>query len=148
VLNGQQRTAEGCMRVMIVDSDAIYREGLQSLLSREPGFEVVGLAGSAHEAVERVRALDPELVLLSIALPDASGLEVSEHLARKHPGTLVVMLSDEASDEALFGAIRSGAQGMLLKGMPFDKILPALRAVAHGEAAISRAMATRLVAEF
>ena len=136
------------MKFLIADSDAIFREGLQSLLARHPEFDYLGQASTADEVVEQLHNLKPDLVLLEFGLPGSVGFSTLAQIWAEQPGTVVVMMAAEDSDDILFEAIRSGAQGLIVKGTPFDKIFAALLAVKQGEAAISRSMATRLAAEF
>lgn len=136
------------MRILIVDNHILFREGLASLLVSQPDFDVVGEAGSVTEAIEKALDLKPDLVLFDIALPDGSGLDMLNTIYLKDPQVKFILLTMQESDDLLFAAIRAGATGYLLKTTPITKILAALRAVERGEAAISRAMTSRILDEF
>ena len=136
------------MKIFIVDDHVLFREGLASLLASQPDFQVVGEAGSAKSAIERIPEQDPDLVLLDINLPDADGLEVLHSIQENKPATRVVMLTVHESDDLLFAAIREGARGYLLKDTPIKHLLASLRAIKRGEPALTRSMTGRLVEEF
>ncbi len=102
-------------RIMLVDDHEVVRLGLKSLIEHHPGFEVVAEAGSAKEAVEKAASLDPDVILMDIRLPGASGIEACEQILRANPETKVIMLTSYAEDEMLFSAIRAGASGYLAK---------------------------------
>jgi DNA-binding NarL/FixJ family response regulator len=136
------------MRVLIADPDRVFREGLYSLLAKAPEYTVVGQAGTAQEAFSTAVTLKPDLVLMDLAFEDASGWELLDGLIAKLPETNVVILTSQNTDEGLFEAIRRGARGYILKGLPWEKFVLTLRALQQGEVAISRTMATRLVDAF
>ena len=98
-------------RIVLVDDHELVRIGLKSLLERHPHFEVVGEAGSAREAIEKVESLKPDVVVMDIRLPGTSGIEACEQIIEKHPNVRVIMLTSYAEDEMLFSAIRAGASG-------------------------------------
>jgi DNA-binding NarL/FixJ family response regulator len=133
---------------MIVDDHAMLREGLVSLLQPQPDFEVVGEAGSVEEAVEKAKAIKPELVLMDYGLPGGSGVEATRAILKDLPETNIVFLTVHEADDDLFAALRSGAKGYLLKNIPVSKMIAALRGLARGEAPLSRQMTSRVLAEF
>jgi DNA-binding NarL/FixJ family response regulator len=136
------------IRIMIVDDHAMLREGLVSLLQPQPDFEVVGEAGSVEEAVEKAKAIKPELVLMDYGLPGGSGVEATRAILKDLPETNIVFLTVHEADDDLFAALRSGAKGYLLKNIPVSKMIAALRGLARGEAPLSRQMTSRVLAEF
>jgi two-component system nitrate/nitrite response regulator NarL len=136
------------MKILIVDDHVLFREGLVSLLAKQPDLTVVGEAGSASEAITKTCELKPDLVLMDLHLPDSDGLEAIKIILSKMPNTRVVVLTVYESEDLLFSAIRNGAFGYLHKNMPLAKLLLSLRAIKRGEAALTRNMASRLVAEF
>jgi DNA-binding NarL/FixJ family response regulator len=136
------------MKIMIVEKHILFRQGLQSLLSKEPGFEVVGVADSCREAVDKALTLQPDVVLLAIGFPDGSGLGALREIVAHRPESNVVILTTHDSDEYLFGALRSGAQGYILKDTPVSQLVAALKGLEQGQLAISRAMATRVINDF
>jgi DNA-binding NarL/FixJ family response regulator len=133
--------------VLIVDDHVLFREGLNSLLSLEADFRVVGQADSVRDAIDEAVRLKPDLVLMDISLPDGSGLEAVKAIARRLPQTGVVVLTVHEPEEYLLEAIRVGAKGFVPKGMPFANLLAALRAARSGETAITRRMVNRLADE-
>jgi DNA-binding NarL/FixJ family response regulator len=137
----------GIRRVLLADDSALTRWAVSTLLRREPGFEVVGEAGDGHAALALARDLHPDLVLMDINMPRCDGLLATRLLKRELPATTVVVLtvSGEAGD--LFEAIRSGAQGYLLKSLHPESWLECLRGLAGGEA-MPRELARRILAEF
>src|SRR5512139_1540592 len=95
-------------RILLVDDHEVVRLGLKALLDRHPSFEVVGEAGSAHEAVQQVENLKPDVVVMDIDLPGGSGSEACQESVEKLPSSKVIMLTSYAEDEMLFSAIRAG----------------------------------------
>jgi len=89
-------------RILLVDDHEVVRLGLKALLEHHPRFEVVGEAGTAREAIEKVSILQPEVVVMDIRLPGASGIEACEEITRSYPDTRVIMLTSYAEDEMLF----------------------------------------------
>lgn len=133
------------MRVMIVDDHVMLREGLVSLFEPQPDFEVVGEAGSVEEAIAVARRTHPDLILMDYGLPGGNGIDATRAILADHPETSIVFLTVHEGDDELFGAIRSGARGYLLKNIPVSKMLAALRGMLRGEAPLSRAMTGRLL---
>jgi len=121
--------------------------GLKALIERHPEFIVVGQAGSAREALEQVTALQPEIVIMDIRLPGASGIEACEEITQKFPGTKVLVLTSYAADELLISAIRAGAAGYVLKQIGSDDLIKALEAVARGEAPLDPAVTQHVIHE-
>ncbi|HRQ31534.1 MAG TPA: response regulator transcription factor, partial [Anaerolineales bacterium] len=120
-------------RVLLVDDHEVVRVGLRSLLEKHPQFDVVGEAGSAREAIQKTDLLKPDVVVLDIRLPGASGIEACEQIVTKHPKVKVIMLTSYAEDEMLFSAIRAGASGYVLKQIGSGDLVKALEAVGRGE---------------
>jgi len=133
--------------MVIVDDHALFREGLASIIQIEPDIEVSGLAGTVQEAVEIVRKLKPDLVLMDFVLPDGTGADATRLILGEHPDCNIVFLTMSEEDENLFAAIRSGAKGYLLKNMSPSKLVTAIRSVQRGESALSRSMTLRLMEE-
>ena len=146
VLNGEQ--VAPTFRVLLVDDHALFRDGMSRLFSYEDDFEVVGEASSGEEALELARALIPDLVLMDIDMPGIGGLEAIRSLARELPIVTVVALTVHEDDETVFEAIKSGAQGYLVKSIRATEMLGLLRGLAHGEAPMTRGVATRILKEF
>lgn len=135
-------------RVLLVDDSPLARAGARALLARQPGFVVVGEADDGLAGVEAAAQLLPDLVLMDISMPRCDGLLATRLLKARLPRVAVVMLtvSDDAAD--LFEAIKTGAQGYLLKNMQPEDWVEYLQGVMHGEGRISRNIAQRILAEF
>lgn len=135
------------MRVLIVDDHPLFAEGLRNLLA-ERGIDVVGLAHDGHDAVHRVRALRPDVVLMDVSMPRLDGVEATRVLKAAFPEVTVLMLTQAADDDHLFAAIAAGAAGYVLKSEPTDTFLHLLEGAARGEVAVSATLAGRLLREF
>jgi DNA-binding NarL/FixJ family response regulator len=131
-------------RVLLVDDHPLTRGALSALLEHN-GFGVVGEAADGAAAIERAGALQPDLVLLDLSMPGVSGLEALPQLRAAAPEAEVVVLTASGTEENLLGAIRAGAAGYLLKNEPPERIVEFLRGVVRGEAALSGAVARRLL---
>ena len=138
------------IRVVIADGQGLVRAGFRVLLERQEGMRVVGEAATDQDAVAAVRETLPDVVLMDVELPGAGGIEaVRRILAETAPGaTRVVMLMTSQTDEAVFGALRAGATGLLLKDTDPDALVEAVRVVADGEALLAPRLARTLVADF
>ena len=136
------------MKILVVDDHVLFREGLVSLLKADDYFNVVGQAGSVHEAIKLAHNLRPDLILMDFSLPDGDGAEASTAILAEQPECKIVFLTMHDDDENLFAAIRSGAKGYLLKNVPVAKLISSLKSIEKGEAAISGAMTMRLLEEF
>ncbi|MGI8422179.1 MAG: response regulator [Gaiellaceae bacterium] len=130
--------------ILIVDDHPLTRDALASLLEQH-GFDVVGPAVDGEAAVEQAAALAPELVLLDISMPGVDGITALPRLRAAAPDCEVVVLTASGTEENLLRAIRGGAAGYLLKSEPPERIVEFLRGVAQGEAALSGAVARRLL---
>ena len=135
------------MKLLIVDDHALFREGMAAILHAEQDIEIVGLAGSVREAIDMVESTKPDMVLMDFSLPDGTGAEATRSILAKQPSCKIIFLTMSEDDENLFAAIRSGAKGYLLKNMKPTKLVAAIRAVHHGESALSRQMTLRLMEE-
>ena len=131
-------------RILVVDDHPLTRQALMSLLGQS-GFEVVGEAESGEAAVGLARDLQPDLVLLDLTMPGMTGVEALPLIRDAAPDAEVVMLTASEDEESLLGAIKAGAAGYLLKSEPSERIVEFLHGVARGEAALSGAVARRLL---
>ncbi len=136
------------MRILIVDNQVLFREGLISILNRVDGFEIVGEADTVESAVDKVLHFNPDLVLIDIFLPDGSGLEAMKALLAKKPNIKFIILTQHESDDLLLSAIRTGAIGYIIKSTPASSLITTLRAIERGEAAITRTMTLKVLEEF
>jgi DNA-binding NarL/FixJ family response regulator len=120
--------------VLLVDDHELIRQGLRRNFERDPGFEVVGEAGSGAEAERLVEELNPDVVIMDVRLPDASGLDVAKVLRAKNASLGIVVLTMYAGDEQVLGALESGASAFIPKSAPAQEVLAAARhaAVAPG----------------
>lgn len=134
-------------RILLVDDHEIVRLGLKALLERHPNFEVVAEAGTAKDAVEKVEAYSPDVVVMDIRLPGGSGIEACEIIADRFPDSKVIMLTSYAEDEMLFSAIRAGAAGYVLKQIGGEDLVRAIEAVGRGEALLDPAVTQRIFQE-
>ena len=128
------------IRVFIADDQALVRQGLRALLEVEPEIDIVGEASRGDEALEKLRALDVDVILLDIRMPGMSGIEVLREL--RNASVLMLTTFDDA--EAVLEAIRAGARGFLLKDVSFEQLISALRAIAAGATVFQPAMTERL----
>ncbi len=134
-------------RILLVDDHEVVRLGLKALVEHHPQFEVVGEAVTAKEAIEQAEKILPDIVLMDIRLPGASGIEACEAITEKFPDIRVVMLTSYAEDEMLFSAIRAGASGYVLKQIGGDDLIRALESVSKGEALLDPAVTQRVFQE-
>lgn len=133
------------LTVVIVDGDPLARHALRTRLAAEYDIEVVGEARDASTAIELVRDQRPDVVLIEPALPDRSGGEAMGEMLTISPRTRVIMLAVEADDDAQMQALRAGAAGCLLKSIDLEALPRVLRGVRAGEAAVTRAIGTRVL---
>lgn len=134
-------------RVVVADDHSLFRDGITSLLEAA-GYEVVRQVGDGEMAIEAIRNLKPELVLLDISMPKKNGLEALKVIKAEFPDIRVVMLTVSDDDEDLFEAIQNGADGYLLKDLKSNEFLEMLDGLRQGEAAMSRRMTARLISGF
>jgi len=132
------------MRVLVVDDHSLFRDGIVSLLDAE-GFDVIGQAGDGKVAVQETIRLHPDLVLMDINMPELNGLEALKQIKLALPETRVVMLTASDDDALLADAIRSGADGYLLKYLSGPEFIEMLEGLKRGEAAITRKTAAFLM---
>jgi DNA-binding NarL/FixJ family response regulator len=132
-------------RVLIADDDHLVRAGLAELLSEEPEIEVIGQAASGREAVERARRLDPDVVLMDVRMPDLDGIEATRELTRVAPRARVLILTTFEQDDYVFGALRAGAAGFLLKRTRPEELIAAVHTVAAGDSLLSPSITRRVI---
>jgi DNA-binding NarL/FixJ family response regulator len=131
-------------RVLIADDDDLMRAGLVELLAGEPEIEVVGEASTGRQAVERARRLAPDVVLMDVRMPDLDGIEATGELTRAAPDTKVLILTTFEQDDYVFGALRAGASGFLLKRTRPEELIAAVHTTARGDSLLSPSV-TRIV---
>jgi two-component system NarL family response regulator len=130
-------------RLLVVDDVPLFRAGLTSAL-RDAGFDVVGEAEGAEEAVAKAESVLPDIVLLDVLMPGLSGLEVVEKLVAVSPDSQVILLTGSESEEDLLAAIKAGARGYIIKDMPFPQLVDSISAITRGGAVVSSQMAGKL----
>lgn len=135
------------MKILIADDHTLFRDSLASLLSSH-GFEIVGLARDGSEAIEITRRVQPEVVLMDLTMPGIDGLSATKLICAETPQVKVVILTGSDDDAQLFEAIKSGAQGYLLKDLPSQDLVALLRGVGRGEPALTPRLASKLLQEF
>jgi len=133
--------------VLLADDHALFRAGIASLL-RAWGMDVVGQAADGHEAIELARRLRPELVLMDIGMSPCNGLEATRAIRAELPEVKVVVVTVSEDEQDLFEAIKSGAEGYLLKGMSEEEFGAMLTSISAGEPALSPALAAKILDEF
>ena len=138
------------IRVLLADDQTLVRSGFRALLERSEDIEVIGEVGDGAEAVERVRAEQPDVVLMDIRMPGVDGLEATRRITADETlaEVRVIMLTTFELDEYVFEALHAGASGFLLKDVEPDELRAAVRIVAHGEALLSPSVTRRLIREF
>ena len=132
-------------RVLIADDDALMRAGLVELLTADSGIEVIGQASTGRQAVERARRLAPDVVLMDVRMPDLDGIGATRELSRAVPATRVLMLTTFEHDDYIFGALRAGASGFLLKRARPEELIAAVHTIAAGEALLSPSVTRRVI---
>lgn len=136
------------LRLLIVDDQPLIRRGLAMMLATEPGIEVVGQAADGLEAVTQALAQRPDVVVMDLQMPRASGVVATRRLAAELPAARVVVLTTFDDDELVFEAIRAGAQAYLLKDASEAEVLDTIRAVHRGESRLSPAIARKVLEQF
>jgi DNA-binding NarL/FixJ family response regulator len=136
------------IRVVVADDQALVRAGFRMILKAEPGIEVVGEAGDGVEAVARARELAPDVVLMDIRMPLVDGIEATRRLVVDEASPRVLVLTTFDLDEYVYGALRAGASGFLLKDAPQDQLVTAIRVIATGGSLFAPSVTRRLIEEF
>ncbi|MET9849350.1 response regulator [Streptomyces ossamyceticus] len=136
------------IRVLIADDQMMVREGFSVLLGAMPDIEVVGEAVNGRDAVDRVRELSPDVVLMDIRMPEMNGIEATREIVAADGGAKVLVLTTFDLDEYVYQALRAGASGFLLKDASARQLAEGVRVVAAGEALLAPSVTKRLITEF
>jgi DNA-binding NarL/FixJ family response regulator len=132
-------------RVLIADDDDLMRAGLIELLTADSEIEIVGQASTGREAVDRARLLAPDVVLMDVRMPDLDGIGATRELSRAAPESRVLILTTFEQDDYVFGALRAGASGFLLKRTRPEELIAAVHTVAAGDSLLSPSVTRRVV---
>lgn len=136
------------IRVLLADDQALFREGLHTLLSFHVDIEIIGEVGNGREAVEFTIAHQPDVVLMDLRMPILDGVAATRQIKENVPATRVIVLTTFDDDETIFDGLRAGAVGYLLKDVSSDKLVEAIRAAARGEGFLQPSIAAKVLAEF
>jgi NarL family two-component system response regulator LiaR len=135
------------IRILIVDDHGVIRQGLRMYLSLDPELELVGEAANGAEALRLARELEPDVVLMDLLMPVMDGIAATEAMRRELPEVEVIALTSVLEDSAVYGAMRAGAIGYLLKDTEADELCRAIKAAAAGQVQLSPPVAARLLRE-
>lgn len=136
------------LRVLIADDHPLFRKGMRTLLESMPDIEIAGEATSGAEALEKGVALEPDLILMDLQMPEGGGLEATRRITASNPQIHVLVVTLFEDDDSVFAALRAGARGYILKDADEEEMMRAIRAIGKGEAIFSPAIATRLMDYF
>jgi DNA-binding NarL/FixJ family response regulator len=138
------------IRILLVDDQALVRAGFRMILDAETEMEVVGEASDGREAIDQVRSLRPDVVLMDIRMPELDGLEAARRIlaASGDDAPKILMLTTFDLDEYVYEALRAGASGFLLKDTPPEQLVAAIHVIAEGEALLSPSITRRVISEF
>jgi len=136
------------IKILLVDDQPLFREGLRTLLSVHPDFDVVGEASNGREAINLVQSTGASVVLMDLQMPVLDGVAATRHLRDERPECKVIVLTTFDDDELVFDGLRAGAVGYLLKDAPSEKLAEAIRVAARGETFLQPSVAGKVVAEF
>jgi DNA-binding NarL/FixJ family response regulator len=136
------------IRVLIVDDQALVRAGFRMILEAQPDLEVVGEAADGSAAIDAVRTLRPDVVLMDVRMPGVDGIEATRRLTEAGVPGKIVILTTYDLDEYVFDALAAGASGFLLKHVPPEELVRGVRVAASGEALLAPSITKRLIEEF
>ncbi|HEX7556629.1 MAG TPA: response regulator transcription factor [Leptolinea sp.] len=136
------------IRILLVDDQALFREGLRILLTSQPDFEVVAEAANGEEALRQAAVFRPDVVLMDLRMPVLDGVAATRRLHELYPTTKVIALTTFDEDEYIFEGLRAGAYGYLLKDVPSQKLYEAIYAANRGEYFLMPSVTARVMAEF
>ena len=135
------------VRVLIADDDDLMRAGLKAVLSSDPTIELVGEAADGRAAIEQVRAISPDVVLMDVRMPELDGIAATRELTATAPAAKVLMLTTFEEDEYIFGGLAAGAAGFMLKRASPEELIAAIHTVAAGDSLLSPSVTKRVITE-
>lgn len=136
------------IRVLLVDDQALFREGLNTLLSVRDDIEIVGEADNGEEAIHIAAQTNPDVILMDLRMPVLDGVAATRHLTKIQPDSRIIVLTTFDDDEHIFDGLRAGAVGYLLKDVSSDKLVEAIRAAAGGQSFLHPSVAAKVISEF
>jgi DNA-binding NarL/FixJ family response regulator len=136
------------IRLVIADDQELVRTGFRVILNAEPDLDVVGEAKDGREAIDAIRSLAPDVVLMDIRMPNLDGIEATKRIAAETNAPRILILTTFDLDEYVYDALRAGASGFLLKDAGADELIHAVRVVAAGEALLSPSITRRLIEDY
>jgi DNA-binding NarL/FixJ family response regulator len=136
------------IRVLLADDQELMRMGFRMVMDTQPDLTIVGEVANGREAVEAVRALEPDVVLMDVRMPEMDGVQATHLIVESGCSTRIVILTTFDLDEYVYAALRAGASGFLLKDAPPGDLLSAIRAVASGDAVVAPSVTRRLLANY
>jgi DNA-binding NarL/FixJ family response regulator len=141
-------TVSGSIRVLVVDDHEVVRQGIKLVLETDPELEVVGEAASGEEAIERVRELKPNVVVMDIGMPGLSGFEATRRIRESHPDVEVLALTVHDSEAYVFQMLQAGATGYIVKRAPAADVIQAVKRAYQGEAVLHPSVAKLLIRDY
>lgn len=145
--NGEPQLAKepGPARVILADDHALIRQGLRTMLDRQPDVQIVGEAENGLEALELCRSLGPDLVLMDVRMPDMDGLKATRAIKQEYPSISILMVTMHENSDYLLEALSAGAAGYVLKGTPGDRLINAIKRTVEGESPLNQELAAQLL---
>jgi DNA-binding NarL/FixJ family response regulator len=133
------------IKILLADDHRIVRDGIEALFSDEAWLSVVGSASTGLEAIQKSRELQPDVIIMDIAMPEMNGIEACQQILQTQPSTKIIMLSMHSTSEHIYRAFQAGAKGYLLKDSAGDELINAIRAVQSGERYITQRIASTIL---
>jgi len=134
----------GSIKVLLAEDHVVVREGIRELIQREEDMEIVGEAGDGEEAVQLAEQLEPDIILMDIAMPKLNGIKATQRIKGSHPSISVLVLTAYDNEEFIFALLEAGAAGYLLKNVGSRELLNAIRAVYDGESVLHPVIANKV----
>jgi DNA-binding NarL/FixJ family response regulator len=136
------------IRILVADDHPVVRDGLVAMLNTQPDFEVVGQAATGIEVIQQVAALQPDVLLLDLEMPEMDGVEALQRLRQENRDVHTLVFTAFDTDDRIVGAVQAGARGYLLKGSPREEIFRAIRVVHAGGSLLQPVVASKLLRQF